>query len=163
MANTNQNLPNNIFPANLNAGSSISGTTITASNGNIPMINHFMNHFINLPLELQIQIVDYMDMGTFIRFFLANYSRLQRGWSDHLPPIPPTTYMNLVSTQQANLGLMQMLPAELILNIMNRIQRQDLMAFVLANYKLLVNKLIVDTLTDADKRELRLAMDSRNT
>lgn len=162
MANINQN-PSNIVPANLNPDSSIPGTTITTNNGNIPMINLFMNHFINLPLELQIQIVGYMDTGTFIRFFLANYSRLQRSWSDHLPRIPPTIYTNLVSTQQTNFGLMQMLPAELILNIMIRIQRQDLMAFVLANYNLLVNKQIVDALTDADKRELRLAMDSRNT
>jgi len=71
--------------------------------------------------------------------------------------------MNLVSTQHANLGPMQILPPELILSIMNRMPRQDLMAFVLANYKLLVNKRIVDALTNADKRELRLAMDSSNT
>lgn len=104
-----------------------------------------------------------METGTFIRFFLANYSRLQPGWSDHLPRITPTLYMNLVSTQHANLGPMQILPPELILSIMNRMPRQDLMAFVLANYKLLVNKRIVDALTNADKRELRLAMDSSNT
>jgi hypothetical protein len=157
MASNNQN---NIIPANLNAGS---GSTTTANNGNIIMVNLFMNLFINLPLELQIQIVDYMDMGTFIRFFLANYSRLQRSWSDHLPRITPTMYMNLVSTQNVYLGPLQMLPTELILNIMNRTMRQDLMAFVLANYKLLVNKQIIDALTDEDKRELRLAMESRNT
>lgn len=158
MSSNNQNSVNSGIPATLSAGSSISGTTTT-----LTMLNLFMNLFINLPLELQIQIVDFMDMGTFIRFFLANYSRLQRGWSDHLPRITPTMYMNLVSTQQANLGPMQMLPTELILNIMSRMLRQDLMAFVLANYKLLVNKQIVDALTEADMRELRLAMDSRNS
>jgi len=154
MASNNQNPPNNVIPANSSA--------VSTTNSNITMINLFMNLFINLPLELQIQIVDYMDMGSFIRFFLANYSRLQRSWSDHLPRITQTIYMNLVSTQQSNLGPMQILPAELILNIMNRMQRQDLMAFVLANYKLLVNKQIVDALTAADRRELRLARDSRN-
>lgn len=162
MASNNQNPPNNVIPANLSVGSNIPDTTTTVSNGSITMINLSMNLFINLPLELQIQIVDYMDTGAFIRFFLANYSQLQRSWSDHLPPITPTMYMNLVSTQQANLGPMQILPTELILNIMNRMLRQNLMAFVLANYKLLVNKQIVDALTDADKRELRLAMNSRS-
>lgn len=161
MASNNQHLHNNNI-TDLSATASIPGTTTTVNNSNITMINLFTNLFISLPLELQIQIVDYMDMGTFIRFFLANYSRLQRNWSDHLPRITPTMYMNLVSIQQPNLGPMHILPAELILSIMNRTMRQDLMAFVLANYKLLVNKQIVDALTDADKRELRLAMDSRN-
>lgn len=67
--------------------------------------------------------------------------------------------MNLVSNQEPQLGPMRNLAPELLLLIMEGMERKDLMAFALANYRLLERKGIVDRLDEGDREQLRLAMD----
>jgi hypothetical protein len=100
-----------------------------------------------------------MTPDNFIHFSIAHYAHLRREWLEHLPPITPEIYMNLVSAQSPQLGPMRDLAPELVLLIMQRLPRKDLMAFALANYKLLQNKGIVGELAEEDMKQLRTAMD----
>ena len=140
-----------------NSSGSSSARSITSTDSDSGFLSN--SRILNLPLELQMQIVEYMAPDNFIRFSLAHYAHLQCKWLEHLPPITPTIYMNLVSTSPPRLGPMCHLAPELLLLIMNRLPRRDLMAFALANYRLLQNKGIVDELGKEDTEQLRLSMD----
>lgn len=119
--------------------------------------SHPPHGFFRLPMELRLIIMEDMAPHNFINFALATYSLLRPLHWNLVPRITPERLRQMKDTTQAASSRFQMLPNELVLDILRLLGRVDMMRFVFTNYQVMVLKGIAPALTLDTIKQLQKA------
>jgi hypothetical protein len=110
-----------------------------------------------LPVELRLIIMEDMAPHNFINFALATYSLLRPLHWNLVPRITPERVRQMKDSTHVASSLFQRLPNELILDILGRLRRVDMMRYVFMDYQVMVVKGIAPALTLDTIKQLKKA------
>lgn len=102
-------------------------------------------------------IMEYMAPHNFINFALATYSLLRPLHWDLVPRITPERVWQMKDSTHVASSRFQPLPNELVLDILSRLGRVDMMLFVFIDYQVMVVKGIAPALTLDTIKQLKKA------
>lgn len=125
-----------------------------------PAATRQLHPFYTLPVELILDIVDYLPADAFINFAFANYPILHHHGLAPALSRPRIIYITTQTQIPALFPLLRM-PAEIMLHIMRNLKPIDIMRFVLANYQDLARQGIAPALTDETVNQLKNAVRAR--
>ena len=106
-----------------------------------------------IPRELLLLITELLDPESYISLAMLHYPLFARRG---LVPVLTTARVKAILSGPSEFPL-QLLPPEILLQVMRRLPREDMMAFVVADYRHLADVGIAPRLTDQVVRGLWLA------
>ena len=110
-----------------------------------------------LPFELFSIIVGLLDLETYIRLAIAHYHLFQR--RERAPRMTEARLGYITGHRlTANYYPLMLLPTELMLQMLQRLPRRDVLHYIIANYTQLIHLGIAPRITEADVEYLRLAI-----
>lgn len=112
--------------------------------------------FRGLPDEILYHILEMLDTEAYITFVITHYVFFFR--HGLAPPMNTTRLANILDGSRTTLRFpMMVLPPEILLEVMQRMPRQDMMSFGIANYRYLADVGIAPQLTDGIVESFLLA------
>ncbi|CAK4034716.1 unnamed protein product [Lecanosticta acicola] len=135
-----------------------STTVATATPAAPPSVQ--LHPFYTLPVELILDIVDYLPAEAFINFAFANYPILHHHGLAPALSRPRIIYITTQTQIPALFPLLRM-PPEIMLHIMRNLRPIDIMRFVVANYQDLARQGIAPPMTEETVNQLKNAVRAR--